>query len=61
MKNEKGVGTFLGIPYDWRTPTWSKLKSRWWNPSEPKIVVPRAFGWGYDFNFYRITHPLKKK
>ncbi|WP_330183740.1 hypothetical protein OHB26_09000 [Nocardia sp. NBC_01503] len=47
-------GKFLGVPYDWRRPTWDRVKSRWWNPDEPKFLTPKSFGWGYDFNLYRI-------
>lgn len=49
------TGTFLGIPYDWRTTGMrARLKQRWWDPSEPRLVVPRAFGWGYDINLARL-------
>ena len=53
--NEPRTGTFLGIPYDWRTEGFrARLKQRWWDPSEPRLVVPRAFGWGYDLNLARL-------
>jgi uncharacterized membrane protein len=48
------TGTFLGIPYDWRRPTVARTKSRLWNPSEPRLFVPRAFGMGWDINFARL-------
>jgi hypothetical protein len=51
------TGTWLGIPYDWRRPTKERFKSRWWNPDDPRILTPRAFGWGYDLNFYWLVHP----
>jgi uncharacterized membrane protein len=25
-----------------------------WNPSEPRLFVPKAFGWGYSINFARL-------
>jgi hypothetical protein len=53
--NQPGTGTFLGVPYDWRTTgIRARVKQRWWDPSEPRLVVPKAFGWGYDFNLARI-------
>jgi Family of unknown function (DUF5808) len=52
---EPHTGTFLGVPYDWRRKGfWARLKQRWWNPTEPRLIVPRAFGWGYDLNFARL-------
>jgi uncharacterized membrane protein len=48
------TGTFLGIPYDWRRPTVARTTSRLWNPSEPRLFVPRVFGVGWDINFARL-------
>lgn len=49
------TGTFLGVPYDWRRRGFkSRLKERWWNPAEPRLLTPRAFGWGYAINLARI-------
>jgi Family of unknown function (DUF5808) len=48
------TGTFLGVPYDWRRPTVARVKERWWNPDEPSLITPRAFGWGYAMNFARL-------
>lgn len=53
-------GRVAGIPYDLRRPTGSRLASRWWNPDDRRIFTPKAFGWGYDINLYRITHPFTK-
>jgi hypothetical protein len=47
-------GRFLGIPSDWRRPTWQRFRSRVWNPDEPRLFVPRAFGWGYAVNLARL-------
>ncbi len=59
--SEPKTGTFLGIPYDWRRPTAVRFKQRLWNPDEPRVVTPRAFGWGYDVNFYRLFHGRRGK
>jgi Family of unknown function (DUF5808) len=50
----KLYGKVLGIPYDFRLPTWKKLKSHYWNPDDDRIFIPRAFGVGWDINFYRF-------
>jgi hypothetical protein len=56
--NPKHTGKFLGVPYDWRRPTWARYQSRWWNPKDRRIVMPRAFGWGWDFNLAEIARRL---
>ena len=52
---EPRTGTFLGVPYDWRRRGFrARLRERWWNPAEPRLITPRAFGWGYAINFARL-------
>ena len=49
------TGTFLGVPYDWRRHGFkARPKQRWWNATEPRLITPRAFGWGYALNFARL-------
>jgi Family of unknown function (DUF5808) len=52
------TGRFLGLPYDWRRPTWARFKSRWWNPSDRRLLTPKAFGWGYDLNLFELARRL---
>ena len=52
--NEAGTGTFLGVPYDWRRPTVARVKERLWNPDDPRLIVPRVFGWGFEINLARL-------
>lgn len=47
-------GKFLGVPFDWRRPTVARFKSRVWDPKNPKLIVPRVYGWGYTINFARL-------
>jgi uncharacterized membrane protein len=47
-------GRFLGLPYDWRKPTRGREKSRLWNPVDQRLIVPKAFGWGWTINFARL-------
>lgn len=54
----KKTGTFLGIPYDWRRPTWTVIKERMWNPADPRIFTPHAFGWGWSINLYQLFRRL---
>jgi hypothetical protein len=49
-----GTGRFLGLPYDWRRPTWSRIRERAWNPHDARLLTPKSFGWGYDINVYEL-------
>jgi len=53
-------GRIAGIPYDFRRPTLSKLRSRWWNPSDGRVFTPKTFGIGWDINLYRLAHPAHR-
>jgi hypothetical protein len=46
----KRHGRWLGMPYDWRRPTRERLRRSVWDPREKRVLVPKAFGWGYDVN-----------
>ena len=54
VRGMKKQGTFLGAPYNWTRPTWAKTKRELWDPANPRLVVPRQFGWGYAINFARL-------
>lgn len=46
----QGQGTYCGMPYDWRRPTWARARARLWNPGG-RMFSPKCFGWGYTLNF----------
>lgn len=52
-------GRFAGLPYNWRPLTLARARARWWNPGDPRILTPKAFGWGLDLNLYWIFHPRR--
>lgn len=52
------AGTVLGMPYDMRVPSASRVASRWWNPRDPHLLVPRVFGIGWDLNFGAVAVKL---
>jgi hypothetical protein len=54
-RRRTGYGRIGGlIPYDLRPPTLERYKLRWWNPDDPRLLTPRAFGVGWDINFGRL-------
>jgi hypothetical protein len=50
-------GTVAGIPYDFRAPTAEKLRRSVWDPENPELFVPHAFGVGYSVNLARLVAP----
>lgn len=53
-----GAGTVLGMPYELRVPTASRVAMRWWDPTNPRIFVPRVWGIGWDVNFGAVAVKL---
>jgi hypothetical protein len=51
-------GRFLGLPYDFRKPTFARVKERFWNPDDKRVLTPMAFGWGYAVNIHEIGRRL---
>lgn len=48
-------GRFLGMPYEFRSPTTARVMERLWNPSNPQIFMPRLWGMGWAINFGAIA------
>lgn len=51
----KLTGRLLGMPYDLRAPTSERYASRWWNPLDRRILVPKALGMGWTVNFGAVA------
>ena len=49
------AGRVLGIPFEFRPPTARRIAHRWWNVLDRRVLVPRAWGIGWDFNFGAIA------
>jgi hypothetical protein len=50
-------GTVAGIPYDFRPPTMEKIRKTVWDPDNPNVLVPHAFGIGWSVNLARLAAP----
>jgi hypothetical protein len=44
---------FGAVPYDFRPPTWQRIKDAYWNPSSDRLFSDRVFGVGWAVNLYR--------
>ena len=42
------------VPYDFRPPTWDRIRAAYWNPSDERIFTDRVFGVGWAVNLYRV-------
>jgi hypothetical protein len=47
-------GRVLGVvPYDFRVPSWDKIRDAYWNPSSDSLFSDRVFGVGWAINLYQ--------
>jgi hypothetical protein len=45
----------LGLPSDLCRPTATRFRARAWNPDDPRILTPKAFGWGLAALLFAAT------
>src|SRR5713226_84093 len=41
------------VPYDFRPPTWERIRNAYWNPDSDRLFSDRVFGVGWAVNLYR--------
>jgi hypothetical protein len=41
------------VPYDFRPPTWQRIKEAYWNPESDHLFSDRVFGVGWAVNLHR--------
>lgn len=41
------------VPYDFRPPTWERIREAYWNPESDHLFSDRVFGVGWAVNLYR--------
>jgi hypothetical protein len=46
------------FPYDLRRPTMARFRAAFWNPDDPRVLVPTAFGVGWSVNFSALGSVL---
>ena len=47
-------GKVMGVvPYDFRPPTWTRIRNAYWNPESDHLFSDRVFGVGWAINLYR--------
>jgi hypothetical protein len=44
---------FSLVPYDFRPPTWQRIRDAYWNPESDELFSDRVFGVGWAVNLYK--------
>ncbi len=53
-------GRVLGVvPYDFRPPTWQRIRDAYWNPNSDRLFSDRVFGVGWAVNLYRAKELME--
>ena len=58
-KTKQSHGTFLGVPFDFRMPTWARFKDSFWNEEDPRVFTPRPLGVGWAVNIPQLRKKIE--
>ena len=47
------------VPYDFRPPTWERIRAAYWNPDSNQLFSDRVFGVGWAVNLYQAKRLLE--
>jgi hypothetical protein len=47
------------VPYDFRPPTWQRIRDAYWNPDSDHLFSERVFGVGWAVNLHRAKTVLE--
>lgn len=47
------------VPYDFRPPTWERIREAYWNPESDRLFSDRVFGVGWAINLYQAKRLLE--
>jgi len=53
-------GRVLGVPYDFRWPTWQRIRDAYWNPGDPRILTDQVVGVGWSVNIAQLIPRLRE-
>ena len=49
------------VPYDFRVPTFARVKERMWDPENAHLINPRVFGVGWTLNIGRLVELVRQR
>jgi Family of unknown function (DUF5808) len=53
-------GSIAGlVPYEFRPPPIARVRERWWNPDDDRVLTEHVFGVGWSINLARIARFLR--
>ncbi len=58
VKTKQSHGRFLGVPFEFRVPTLHRVRKRWWNPEDSRMLTPHVFGVGWSVNIPQVLKRL---
>lgn len=61
IKTRQSHGRFLIVPYEFRVPTVQRIRDRFWNPDDARIITPHIFGVGWSLNVYQVVKRLRSE
>ncbi|HEX6547432.1 MAG TPA: hypothetical protein VF134_01660 [Candidatus Dormibacteraeota bacterium] len=58
MSKPEGERTWHGkvagfVPYDFRPPSWERIREAYWNPDDQRLFTDRPLGVGWALNLFR--------
>jgi hypothetical protein len=53
-------GRIFGVPYDFRPPTWDRIREAYWNQRDSRLFTPRVLGVGWAVNLYQARELLRE-
>ena len=59
LVSRQSHGRMLGVPFEFRFPTVSRLRERLWNAEDPRIFTPHVFGVGWSLNGLQLLRLLR--
>ena len=57
-RTRQSHGTFLRVPFEFRFPTPQRVRERWWNAADDRILTPHVFGVGWSLNVHQVLKRL---
>ena len=58
IRNRRSHGAFVGVPFEFRVPTVRRVRERWWNPADGRMLTPHVFGVGWSLNLHMVLKRL---
>jgi hypothetical protein len=47
------------VPYEFRPPTLARVRERWWNPDDERLLTEHVFGVGWSINLAHVARAVR--